>query len=442
MRSKVKEIACPACLRKRLRVFRVESPSGRSYFVNDPRLKVAYEFTPWQFFVLELLTECDGFPRLALLVEDRYGEPIAETDLDALLAFVTEKKLLAMSEPAPLLASFERRRPHVAQPPGGVLPRQLADRDIPVEVQHALALSPETATHGWKLFDPTPVFRSVHPVLAPLRRAIYLLPLLLAPAVIIALRYQYEFARDLRQSAGDISLLTHAVLGMFTENLVATFAGALVAYHYGVTVSAFCVVFYFGIWPRFMYRIASVEHLPRRARAWFYAAPLLARLLIFSVTVLSWLNTRSTDDFLARFSLVVAFISEVSFLLTVLPLLDSSGYRLLATLLDSANLRPRATIALTSQFRDEEAPPGVSKRLVVFGAMSILFVVGVMVAFGFLLKQYFAATFGGAAGALIIVTLAAVLVYRGVPAIKRLNQANARAARFRKWQKRGTHEAE
>jgi hypothetical protein len=452
VRQKAKEIACPDCLRKRLRVFRVDKRGLRTYFVTDPLQKVAYELEPWQFFVLEVLTECDSFSRLSLLVEDRYGQAITQEDLDRLFALIAGKRMFGVSvQTAPLLVDYNYRRnslPTLDSDPdldGSLKPDNAAEvgnTPLPAAVRHALESDGQTSTKGWALFDPTRLLRLVHPPLAPFRRVVYLIPFMLVPALILAFRYHQQFADDLFHWFGRISFLSHVVLGLLTVNLLATVASALVAFNYGVTVSAFCIVFYFAVWPRFMVRVGSVEHLHRRARVWYYAAPLLVRLAVFSLTMLVWFNTRDMEGFPAKFSLSVAVIAQISFLITAIPLMDSNGYRLLATFLDAPKLRQRATIALANKLRGKTNDNVDNNWLVVYALASALFIIAVIAVFFFLLGEFLESRLGGGAGVLALLIVGTVLLFRIANAIKKLNLANARATRFANWRKRETHEAD
>ncbi len=440
MSQKVREIACPESLRQRLRVFRVDKAGVRSYLVTDPLQNQTYAFEPWQFFVLEVLTECESFSRLSLVVEDRFGHPITQEDLDRLFAPMVEKKLFSVSvQTTPLLADFNRRRPGLrtgtTQDPLR-LPFPSGEKPLPSEVRHALGLDKRTYTKGRELFDPTRLLRIAHPLLVPLRYLVYLIPLLLVPALLIAFRHHEEFADDMFRWFGRLSIVWHALFGLVTVNLLSTFLSALIAYNLGITVSAFCVVFYFVVWPRFMVRVGSIQELPRRERIWYYAAPVLLRLTIFSIAMLVWFNTRRMEGFPAKFSIALAIITQISILLAVIPLRESNGYWLLATLLDEPKLREKAANTLINRLRGRINKNVDENVLVVYALACALFMIAVIGVFLLLLGRYLESNLSGGVGVLALAVIGAVLWLRIASKLKKVNLANARATKFTTWRDR------
>ena len=444
VRQKVQEIACPDCLRQRLRVFRVDNSREPGYLIADPLQSVGYELEPWQLYVLEILTECQSFARLSLMVEDRFGQAVTREEVDGLLAMIVDKRLVAVSaHAAPLLADFDRRRPR--SPEGPRAPDAAAETGVaPLapEVRLALGLGDRERTKGSELFDPSGLLRIAHPLLAPLRQSVYLLPLVLLPAFAIAFRYHHEFSDDLLQWFGRLSIAWHALFGLFTVNLLVTFLSALVAYNYGVVVSAFCITFYFVIWPRFTVRVGNVKELPRRERAWYYAAPILLRLAIFSVAMLVWFNTRSTEGVPAKFSLALALITQISTLLAVIPFRESNGYSLLATVLDEPKLREKATNTLVNKLRGRKTARADERALVLYALVTGLFMLAVIAVFFVLLGRFLEAHAGGAAGVLALVIVGVALWIRIAGKLKRIRVTNERADRFTTWRDRGTRRAD
>jgi putative peptide zinc metalloprotease protein len=466
-------------MRKRLRVFRVEAAGRRSYFVADPLQNQADEFEPWQFFVLEVLSECENLGRLSAAVEERYGHSITQEDVDRLFTLVAEKQLFgASARTTRLVADFNSRRPRLldekaqdrsrpestpadlasadevssaawrrptttesAEFHGNFEPDEVAKTGVaalPPAVRSALEIDRGKRAKGWRLFDPTKVLHVVHPLSVPLRHAVYLMPFLVVPALVIAFRYHDQFAEDLFHWFGRISILWHAVMGLLTVNLLATFVSALVAYNYGVSVSAFCLVFYFVVWPRFMLRVGSVDHLPRRGRLCYYAAPLLTRLAIFSIAMLVWFDTRDAGGVPAKFSIAIAIIAQFSFLLTVIPLRESNGYRILSTMLDAPKLREKATSALHNRLRGGKNWRDDDRSLVVYALASTAFVMAVIAVFLLLLGRFFAVHLGGGATVLVLVAIGLVLGYRIANKVKKVTIASERATRFAAWRSRGT----
>jgi putative peptide zinc metalloprotease protein len=476
VRKKAQEIECPDCLRKRLRVFRVEKAGLRTYLIVDPLQNRTYELEPWQFFALEILHECEDFSGLSLAIEDRYGEPIARKDVEELFAVIAERKWYGVSAATnPLLLDFkwggrspsarsalyalspdldsegrrsaEGRSTEAAhRPERGAVAGSAGDRGrggladsgdmvLPAEVDHALGLDGRMSRKGWKLFDPTGLLGLVHPLALPFRHAVYLVPFVLVPALFVFFRYDYRFADDLATWFGDISFAGHAVFGLLTVNLLATAITALVAHNYGATVREFCLVFYFVIYPRFMVRVGNLERLSRRELLWLYAAPLLLRLTVFSIGVLVWFETRHMEGLPAKSGLALSVIGQFSFLLTVNPLMKSNGYRLIATLVNEPDLREKALNALSNALRGKGVRGADNRLLVVYALASVLFMIVAiavfLLVFGVFLKSHLSGP-----GLVLLVVVGAIMCLRIATKLRKLGLANVRSTRFAEWRSR------
>jgi putative peptide zinc metalloprotease protein len=282
----------------------------------------------------------------------------------------------------------------------------------------------------------------LHPLLAPFRHAIYATPLLLVPAVVIAFRHHQQFADDMFHWFGRISIVWHALFGLITVNLVSTLLSALIAYNYGVSVSAFCIVFYFVVWPRFMVRVGSIHQLPRRQRVWYYAAPVLLRLTIFSIAMLVWFETRHMEGFPAAFSLALVVITQISTLLAVIPLRDSNGYWLIATWLDEPKLREKATYALLNKLQGKVNKRSDYNLLAIYSLACALFMIAATAVFFLLLGRFLESQFSGGVGFLVLVIVGGVLGFRISGKLKRVRLASARATKFTTWRDREAHKAD
>lgn len=438
MGQKVREIACPDLLRQRLRAFSAKTGGNQIYLVTDPLQKRTLQLEPWQFFVLEVVTACKDLTRLSLLVEDRYGQPITREDLDSLFTLIADRSWFAASAPAnSLVADFNRRRPApltgTEQDQSRPLPDSALDPALLAAVQHALALDTHMRGKIYGLFDPNRALQLIYPLLLPCRRLVYLTPLLLLPALFVACRYYPQFSDDLLNWFGRISFAWHALFGLATVNFLATWVSALVAYHYAVPVGEFCILFYFVVYPRFTVRLGDAGHLPRRARIWFHAAPLVLRLIIFSIVTLVWFHNRHAENLVAQFCLAVSVMCQVSFLMTVNPLRKSNGYWLLAALTNEPSLREKAITTLSDRLRGRVAKS--TDALLVYALASILFIIAGTVVFLYLLGRFLQSHLSGV-GVLVVVGVSAVLLFRMVGRFKKFGLTDSRAAQFKKWRDR------
>ena len=57
--QQVQKVALPAYLPKRMQAFRLGKGDQQTYLVRDKAQNRSYDFEPWQFFVLEVLPDCE-----------------------------------------------------------------------------------------------------------------------------------------------------------------------------------------------------------------------------------------------------------------------------------------------------------------------------------------------------------------------------------------------
>ncbi len=476
MNQEAQKVAIPAFLRKRLQAFRVRQGKDQSYIVLDQIEGQTYKFEPWQFFILEVLPECDDFSKLASVFEDRFGHSITNKEVEELFSLVADKKLFGLSAIShPMLAAFNKRRAtrlggeapgasfqgiaagsnssakEASHEPQGTSsaaksaesnsktesnrPLNIDEEPLPAGVRDAIGLDDTMRKKGWKLFNPTRLIKLIQPLLLPLKHTIYLLPILLIAALFISARHALLIEEDLIRLRDSKSFIEHALLSMVTVNLLVTLVTAIVAYTYRATVSGFCIVFIMGFFPRFMVRIGHVRQLLRRERIWLHAAPLLLRLGLFSFGILMWFNTRTMDGFLPSLGLVIAAVCAISFFITVNPLVKSSGYNLLAAFLNEPRLRGKAYMALFNKFRGNVYKKADNNVLAAYALASILFMVVIFAVVLLLFGRFLKIHLGGA-GVLLIVFISLTLLLRMITKFKKIEQLYERSVQFERWRDR------
>lgn len=449
MADPAKEVARPAVFRKRVKVLRVVEGDSEGFFVRDEVLDEQHTFEPWQFFVLEVLFGCEDFEKLQSVFQDRFGRALSEGELDSLFALVEKHKWFSLAGmDHPMVVASRRRaegksspKPAVVKPartpPESANGQAVAEdkKPLPPGVQDALGLDDATKKRIWKLFDPRGLLKLTHPVVWPLRRAMYLLPLLLVLGIGIVINYAGELENAFDARHQDVPLLTHLLISMVTDNLLAMWALAMVAYHYRATVDGFGIVLHFWILPRFIVRIGHVRQLSRRERIWLHAAPLLTRLTLFNVGILTWFAFRSTKPIPAAFGLTLATASALSLAITGNPLIKSNAYYLLAAFLDEPYLRGRSTRALIDKFRGAAYQKADRKILAAYALASAVFLLVAFVVILFLLDRYLQFYLGGP-GLVVLIVLTAVLVWIMIGKFKKLNEGFRRTTQFEQWRER------
>lgn len=453
MSEQTQKVACPAFLRKRLQAHRVGTGDEQSYLLTDKITGTSYRLEQWQFFLLEVLPGCENFEKLASVFEDRFGHKITQDEFEGLLHLIANNKLFALSATMhPMLAEFQKSRINAAQgnadktspekagsspqkQPQGPAPKTGQQLDeLPAGIRDALGFDEKTKK-GFKLFNPTGLIKLLHPVLAPFKLLIYLLPTVMVAAIFLVTNNLPLVEQGLTRLFNSYSFIEHILFGMVTVNLAATITTAVVAYGYRASVIGFCIVFYLGIIPRFMARISHVQQLSRRERMWLHAAPLLLRLGLMSTGIMVWFTSLERSEFISMFALSVAAISTISVLITVNPLIKSNGYHLLSAFLNEPYLKGKSYKFLLNKFKGNVYKEADNNILIAYGLASTVFMICliglVLWGLGYVLKMQF-----GTAGILMAAVIALVLLGRMVTKFKEIQEAYERSSQFEKWRSR------
>jgi len=305
---------------------------------------------------------------------------------------------------------------------------------LPAGIRNVVGFD-ESVKKGWKLFNPSKLIKLIYPLFVLFKPFIYLLPTLLIAALIITFKYAAAIEQDLSRLLSSVAFIEHALFSMVTVNLSVTMITALVAYSYRASVTAFCIIFYFGFFPRFMVRVGHVQQLSRRERIWLHAAPLLLRLGIFSTGILLWFNTRAMTESLSLFGLAVAAISAISFFITANPLIKSSGYHLLSAFLNEPHLKGKSYKVLLNKLRGKVYKESDSNILVAYALASAVFMVVFFVIVLLLVAHILKMQLGGA-GILLTIIIGFFLIKRLVNKFKQIGQAYERSQQFSRWRNR------
>src|SRR5262245_19380889 len=173
-------------------------------------------------------------------------------------------------------------------------------------------------------------------------------PLLLVVPTAIWVAYQHRdiLAADIR--GFDLSVVGTAIVGLIFTSLVSRLTQGTFIRGFGGEVKQFGIALSFGI-PRFFIDLGGTATIARRGQLWVHAAPLIARLGLFSAGTLLWFGLRQSP-WLSHLAWVVARIGLLAFLCSALPLLPSDGYRWLATYFGRPALRSDALRSISAGF--------------------------------------------------------------------------------------------
>lgn len=474
MKSEISKIATPPVLRKGVEAYRISNGDRTQFFLRMPWKKETFQIEQWQFFVLVMLPECKSYEMLCSVFQNRFGHTPTTNDVEDFFTLLDSKSLFSVgSQELPVLSSITKwgavRLASTAQP--GVVgatalrtntalkssgsqstrisgaesdpgkkqapdqPAGDAENDPVAGVDGAIGLDESMSYTGIKLFNPTWILRMLAPLLYPLRHMVYALPFMLIAAACICANYKPAIVTDFSRVFEGMSFAKHVLLGMLTVNLGVTLLSALVAYHSKASVSGFCLVFYMYFFPRFAVRLGNVQQLSRRELMWLHASPLLLRLGFFAAGILAWYFIRMRHDLLAFHSLAVAAIGAISFIITINPLVKSSGCHLLATFINEPRLRGKSFHALMNKISGKVYTQADQHALVAYALASVFFMTAFVAAMVYLLGSYLEFRLGGGAWLLILI-LGLLLMWRMIKKFIQIKQSYQRSVQYQQWRNR------
>ncbi len=467
MTEETKKIVLPAYLIRRFEAFRLVKGGEHSYLLRDKIQDKVYDFDAWQFFILEVLPGCETLEKLQSVFADRFDRSLTQKDVDELFGSMADRKLFDESAAQhPLLAPFMRPKYEVeegkaklkvfsaatagvAAPPATVIaasptPAPAAekgrdpDKDLPPGVQDALGMDWRTTSRMLGLFDPRPVLRVFGPVLRPLRYGIYAVPLLLAAALLLVYQYFHVLADDLSKIELQITLFQHLLMVFITVHVVTTVTAATVADAYKVAVEKVGITLTFGFIPRWVLKMNGAERLTRIQTMWLHGSTLIARIVMFSVGVLIWFNTRESQNQFSDFGLMLLFACGVGLLLeSGNPLVKANGYYLLSAYLNEAHLRGKAYAALLNKLRGGVYRAADSRLLVLYAVLSSTYVILIICVVGWMLTKFVLGDLAlGGSAVLITLGFVGYMLWRNYAGLKKFGETYERQAQFDRWRNR------
>src|SRR5690606_22228467 len=379
-----RKIATPLLLRKGLQVFLRNGRQEPLYAVLDPAGQLQWELDTPQFFLLEMLQVDEAFEAIAASYERRFSTPLGRGELDSLLVNLIDQRLLGMAAAVhPLVAQYREQLEEDLQRMLEEKVARFRDKGTPparrssaAATSIAAAPAPaRAASQGGEplqggvrdsagmddslqipvlhLFNPHRLLKSMQGWAEPLRYGVFVLPLLVALALGLVLNNFALMRQDATLLLSDMGAVGQVLFSLLTVNLLCTLTLALTAQKYRGTVYSLSLAFMLGFLPRFMPRISHLLGLSRRERLWLHGGPVLMRLALLSLGVFLWYLTRASGGVLPAAGLALAMTATVALLLTLNPLSKSSGYHLIAILVDEPQLRGKAFRALFGRIKGD-----------------------------------------------------------------------------------------
>jgi len=428
-----------AVLRKDLSVKVLSKQDGTVYQVVDPLTGEAFEFGDKEWFLLSQLGKSSGPAGIIEEFKRKYQVEIAADQIESLVSMVREWGLCSdPDEQGSVPTNVVRMPPEyhntaeqtqdsgksnksndqpIRAAPGNVRGESNDDRPSARFPRRNARITEELFKDPpltWTLFNPNALFLSLSRLFSPLRYAVYVLPLMVLAGVFVVFNNLPELIHDHRQFRVPLTVLQLLIYSMFTVNLVTQLGNGIVRRALGMDVNGFGIRLVFGIIPRFGVRSHGISLLEKKQQLRVHTAPLLIRLALFSVCIVLWITTRGNGTHLASVYLMVASVSVVSFILSVNPLINSNGYKYLATLLDTPNLRRKAYRGLFVKGKDAESLQRTeedSSALRIYALASVAFWVLLFGALGVFAARWLESHFQGA-GVIIFLLLFLYFVIR------------------------------
>lgn len=460
MTDESKKIVLPAYLLRRLEAFRIVKGNEQSYLIRDKIQGKTYDFDPWQFFILEVLPACETLEKLQTAFQDRFDRKLTRQDLDELLGSVADGKLFDESAARhPLLAPFMQttytvadgkatpkpfsaggaaEAPQKAPAPTGAGAAPDPDKDLPAGVQDALGLDWRTTTRMFSLFDPRPMLRVLGPVLRPLKYIVYAVPLLLLAALFLLYQYFDLVLQDLSSLAIGETLFQHLLFVFVTVHVVTTLTAATVADAFKVSVDKVGITLTLWVMPRWVLKMTGADRLNRHQTMWLHGSTLIARMVMFSLGMLTWFNTRDSDSGLSMVGLLLAFACAAGLLLEAgNPLIKANGYYLLSAYLNEPHLRGKAFAALLNKLKGGVYRAADNNLLLLYALLSSTYIILILLLVGWMIAKF---VFGdlalGGSGVILTLGFLALMLWRNYAGLKQFGETFEKQAQFDRWRSR------
>jgi putative peptide zinc metalloprotease protein len=342
-----------AVLKKNLSVTKSEDDGAVVYQVQDPQSGESFEFGEMEWFLLSRLNDAVLPSEIIEEFKDIYNTDVSPDQLQELVDMAMKWGLcLEQIDPGDnvenvinISSSKERTGDESETIKGAARPAQhlpTKKKAVDIRLEEAYG-DPELS---WTWFDPGNLFLSMSQALSPLRYIVYVLPLLVLTGILVVFNNLSYLVHDLVIFRTPLTILHILVYSMFTVNLITQAGRGVICRGLGMDVPGFGVRVILAFIPRFGVYTEGISRLSKRRQLFAHAGPLFIRMALFGCCSVLWIMTRSNGTHFSFVVLMIATVSVVSFILSVNPLINSSGYKILTTLFEIPNLRRKAYMAL------------------------------------------------------------------------------------------------
>jgi multidrug resistance efflux pump len=361
--------------------------SERKYFLRITKSNDVFELGEEEFFICSRLDGRVSFVELATSLKARFG-----TD-------ITFEPFHQFAERLVDMGVIER-----------VAPRRRSQSGARVKVK-----DPRVNMFRHPLFDPSRILDFVARFHLLARVLSWLaLPLFFVACGIVLHDYS-EMSVALKSVLMTLTILVQAPISLFIDNLFTKTVQGATAHYHGARIRTLGIHFVLGFFPRFYIDHDELVRLDRRAQMWTFFAPLLTRIMLFSVLLILWAALRGHPTGIGNFFLLLSHQSFAAFLLTVMPFWQSDGYHWLAAYFDQPSLYARSFRYLRMRLTGRPAPAemtGVDRKVsIVFAILCLFSTVALIAAIFFYMGMGLELRMGGAGMAIFAVILSSFLIW-------------------------------
>lgn len=201
-------------------------------------------------------------------------------------------------------------------------------------------------------------------LLSPLRFLRHLVWPIAIFALIAGFFNWYDLKNNLDLVLDTFGFLWNLVMSMLTANLISRLVMGVTMAGYGIPPQQFGIRLLFGVIPRFYVSTGQIRQLdfPQQRRC--YGAPLLARLALFAIGILTWVLLRRSGSGMAELALALGAGGLGAFLFTLNPIWRADGYHWMAAWFRMPDLREQSYRLLGLILRGKPIPEMLSARAV------------------------------------------------------------------------------
>ncbi len=415
-----------SCFRKDLIVTCTADDSTKQYLVKNPTNGSTFEFGEEEYFLCQSINGTSTPSQIVAAFKSRFDLAITEADFHEFFAQIQEYGLLetyniSNVDCTSLQDSLPTKKPKTKENE-----RQEFDKKT----------NQKTKNFIWVLPNAAKVFKFLAAIFQQLQFLFRFLTWALIPSLIVALftliNNQELFWSDIQYiMTGGVPFLLHFLLNITLISLFVKTAQCIVFTACGGEVKKFGLTLTLGFHPRFYVDRTEMFQLPKQKQLWTFATPLLFRLGIMALGVLTWHFTGRTQTALGTSAILLAHSAFFEFLFDSSPLLPTDGYYLLVTVL---NLPPtyikRVYKIWDMILSGRPLPKSLSTKeklfLILVGFLSIAFCYGFCILIIYLwtdgLSETFSRVFGRGTDVVILGVLTTLALYSPVQNL------------FKKWQ--------